>query len=297
LAEYRHPRLFVSLNLITNRQIRVAIGKNVNFMNVYHYTNLEALNGILNGQQQRECSLNFWGTRYDSLNDSQDYIFAKNVVLPKILKAIEKEECLNEEKKEINHIFPYIVSFSENKDDEFMWQHYNAEVCIVVDSTYFSPWIIEEGVIKGFWGKCDYVNENNIDKSFFQKWKSSIQHIENISSMAQHACVFLKREAFKKENEWRLYLGDEINIKGYADGNIEEVETPQDIKVKCIRNKDFILYKEFKINYKALKGIIINDVNIEHYRSVKKHLEILLLSRGFDLSKILIEQTNRYPLN
>lgn len=243
-----------------------------------------------------ESSLTFWGSRYDCMNDPQDFTFASMVVLPKIKKALEGRNDIAEEHKEANDGFPYIVSFSENKDDESMWRHYHAEVCLELDTQYLSPWIVEDGRIKGFWGKCIYAKENEIDDKFFKAWRDSLQYIENIYSMAQHACVYIKRKAFEREKEWRLYLADEILPHVNLDGKCYYAEQPQEVKVKCIRDNDLIFYKEFKINYKALTRIIINDIDWNHFQRVKKHIQLLLESKGFGSNDIIIEQTDRYPL-
>ena len=271
---------------------------------VYHYTSLEALVGILKkeefkdsaGKPNSKNALVFWGSRYDCMNDPQDYLFASQIVLPKIMKSLEQREDIAEDLKENNDAYPYIVSFSENEDDESMWIHYNAEVCLKIDTQYLSPWITEDSVIKGFWGECVYTKEQDIDESFFESWRKSLQYIENIPSMARHACVYIKRDAFKKEREWRLYLSDETLPHVRSNGDCYYIEQPQDVKVKFVRDNDIVFYKEFWIDARALKGIIINDTDFEHFHSSKKHIEILLQSRGFYPEDILIEQTSRYPL-
>ena len=272
--------------------------------NVYHYTSLDALIGILKknetkdstGKAKYSSSLTFWGSRYDCMNDPQDYLFASKVVLPKIMKSIEQRDDICDAQKENNEAFPYIVSFSESRDDELMWKNYNADVCLEIATQYLSPWILDNGIIKGFFGKCSYINEKEIDNAFIKKWKESLHNIENIPSMARHACVYIKRDAFRQEKEWRLYIADEYLPHIRENGDTYYTEQPQDVKVKFVRNKDIVLYKEFKIEAKALKGIIVNDTDLEHFQKVKKHLEILLMSRGFYPENIMIEQTNRYPL-
>ena len=272
---------------------------------VYHYTKLDALMGILKREEVNDLkekkkkfvsSLVFWGTRYDCMNDPQDYLFASQVVLPKILKSIEQRDDISEGIKENYEMFPYIVSFSENEDDASMWKHYKAEVSLKIDTSFLTPWIHEDGKIKGYWGKCIYAKEQDIDEKFFESWKNSLHNIENIPSMARHACVYIKRDAFKIEKEWRLYLADEISSHYRPDGTNYYAEQPQDVKVKFIRDNDIVFYKEFQIDAKALKGIIINDTDYDHFHKVKKHIEVLLSNRGFDSEKILIEQTSRYPL-
>jgi hypothetical protein len=271
---------------------------------VYHYTSLDALVGILkkevtndsSGNTKTLSSLTFWGSRYDCMNDPQDYIFASKVVLPKVIKSLEQRDDINDDLKENDEMFPYIVSFTENRDDELMWKHYNADVCLEIDTNYLSPWIQDKEWIKGFWGKCIYAKEQDIDDKFIKAWRNSFQYIENIPSMARHACVFIKRKAFEPENEWRLYIADENSSYIRTNGDIDNFEHPKDVKVKVVRDKDIVLYKEFRIDAKALKGIIINDTDFEHFQRVKKHLEVLLISRGFYPKAIQIEQTNRYPL-
>ena len=271
---------------------------------VYHYTSLEALAGILKkeeikgstGKSKQKSSLVFWGSRYDCMNDPQDYLFATQVVLPKIMKSLERRDDIAEELKENNDAYPYIVSFSENEDDDSMWKHYNAEVCLKIDTSYLSPWITVDGIIKGFWGKCIYAKERDIDDSLFESWRNSLHYIENIPSMARHACVYIKRDAFRIEKEWRLYLSDETLPHVRSNGDCYYTEQPQDVKVKFIRDNDIVFYKEFQIDAKALTGIIINDTDWSHFQKVKKHIEVLLMSRGFYPEDIIIEQTNRYPI-
>jgi Protein of unknown function (DUF2971). len=270
---------------------------------VYHYTSLDALVGILKKEDRRVVSnkdnlssLTFWGSRYDCMNDPQDYLFASKVVMPKVIKALEGQEDITEDLKENIEMYPYIVSFSENRDDESMWKHYQAEVCLELDSQYFSPWLKENDVIKGFWGKCHYANESKILDVFPKVSQDSMQYIENIPSMARHACVFIKRDAFRREQEWRLYMADECNFHFRANGSFSRMEQPQDIKVRQANKKGIVFYKEFKIDAKALTGIVVNDTDVEHFHKIKKQLEVLLRSRGFYPEDISIEQTSRYPL-
>ena len=270
---------------------------------IFHYTNLEALRGILKQEEidtpngkKHERSLTFWGSRYDCMNDPQDFTFASNVVLPKIRKALEGRNDIPEEYKEVNKGYPYIVSFTENRDDESMWKHYHAEVCLELETSYIPPSIEKDGIIKGFYGKCIYAREREIDDKFIESWENSQQYIENIYSMAQHACVYIKRKAFEQEKEWRLYIADEKLPHVKQNGESYLAEQPQEVKVKCIRNRDIVFYKEFRIDPKALKGILVNETDWNRFQSVKKHIEILLESKGFCSKDIVIDQTDRYPL-
>ena len=266
---------------------------------VYHYTNMNAFVGIIGGNNNDSntaANLTFWGTRYDSMNDPQDYIFASRVVLPKFKKAIENMNSLTEEETEDVESFSYIVSFSENRDSEFMWKHYKAEICLELDSSLFSPWTAKEEKINGFWDKCEYAEESDIDDVFFEKWRKSKVYLKNLNDMARHACVYIKRKAFEPEKEWRLYMADGALSHFKSNGESCKMEQPQDVKVKYIRDNDIIFYKEFVLPSQALKGIIVNDRDWDHFQKVKKHIEVLLRKRGFFPEDITIKQTNCYPL-
>lgn len=266
---------------------------------VYHYTDMQAFVGIVGGYSEHEgvdTRLTFWGTRYDSMNDPLDYLFASQVVMPRIMESVVKMEELEEEESEDIISYPYIVSFSEQRDSEFMWKHYNADICLELDPNCFSPWLEENGSIKAFWDKCEYAEEYEIDESFVKKWRESKVYLKNINDMARHACVYIKRKAFEQEKEWRLYMTDCILPHFRANGNSHEMEQPQNTKVKCVRDNDIILYKEFPLPGKALKGIIVNDRDWSHYQKVKKHIEVLLRKCGFYPEDISIKQTNCYPL-
>lgn len=260
---------------------------------------MQAFVGIIGGNRQNESSkseLTFWGTRYDSLNDPQDFTFASKVVLPKMKKAIEQIKELSEENSEDVEVFPYIVSFSERRDSDFMWEHYKADVCLELDDSCFSPWLEENGKIHAFWDKCEYAKEDDIDDTFFKKWKESKVYLNNLNDMTRHACVYIKRKAFEQEREWRLYMADAVLPHSNGNRELINMEQPQDVKFKCVRNKDIVLYKEFKLPAEALKGIIVNERDWNHFQKVKKHIEVLLRVKGFYPENISIKQTNCYPL-
>ena len=66
-------------------------------MNVYHYTSLDAVRGIL-----RDKDICFWGTRYDSLNDPTDCAYAEEDILPEFKEFLKEETWpvhLNDEGK------------------------------------------------------------------------------------------------------------------------------------------------------------------------------------------------------
>lgn len=257
---------------------------------LFHYTSLQALTGII-----QKGKLLFRGTRYDSMNDPVDYSFAAEVVIPKVLSELEKDSALKDEETDYCEMYPYTVSFSENKDDESMWRHYGSEVSLEIDSSYFYPLYNVDERIKFYFDKCTYVNEEEIDSAFIKKWQESIP-FTNIPSIAQYACVFIKRDAFQREKEWRLFAADYKTGIMRGNGIFCNTEIPQHVKISTIRDKDIILFKEFVLPKEALTGIVINDINPSHFHKVKKHIQLLLIANEFPFEKISIRQTSNYPL-
>lgn len=255
---------------------------------LYHYTSLGALIGIIQSNK-----LVFRGTRYDSMNDPTDYIFAANTAIPKVLQELKQISNLTEEEKDYCEMYPYTVSFTENCDDGFMWKHYGSEVSLEICIDAFYPTYKVDEKVKFFFDKCIYTNEEELNDAFIKKWKESIE-TNNLTEIAQYACVYIKRDAFRREKEWRMYSADyktaTVNGKYFA------TEMPVDIKVAKVREKDIILYKEFILPSTALTGIIVNDNDPAHFSKVKKHIQLLLQQNKFSLDNITIRQTKNYPL-
>ena len=67
-------------------------------MSYYHYTSLEALNGILQRNEVGEKKLCFWATRYDCFKDKEEYLFGIDC-LRECLLNLEKQGNLQEDRK------------------------------------------------------------------------------------------------------------------------------------------------------------------------------------------------------
>ena len=68
------------------REAKAVIEKSQECM-IYHYTSMDALKGIL-----KENELCFWGTRYDSMNDPTEHIYAKKHLIPVFCKYFDKND-------------------------------------------------------------------------------------------------------------------------------------------------------------------------------------------------------------
>lgn len=261
---------------------------------IYHYTSMDALRGIL-----RENELCFWGTRYDSMNDPTEHIYAKNILLPILSNYFNKEEIKETE------IYPYVVSFCKKEDDFIMWRMYKAEVALILDYNIINKWVEEnlnwEDKEKSFYfGDCKYPQtEEEVIQYYIElcEWNRKRGDKSTDEITALELTTFIKRKEFQNENEVRLFTCDyklsstNYNEQDPANPIIENEERARDIYIKNVRNKDFILYKEFHIPKKALKGIIINCEKGSQFEKIKSHIQAWLYQLKYNIKPDNIKHT------
>lgn len=94
---------------------------------IFHYTYRDALCGIVN-----KSGLHFRATRYDCMNDSEEYRW----VYEPLKARISKEHAMSvDEVSELYEKFPYVISFSTENGQE-MWKrygNYGKGICLVLD--------------------------------------------------------------------------------------------------------------------------------------------------------------------
>lgn len=261
---------------------------------IYHYTSMEALRGIL-----RENELCFWGTRYDSMNDPTEHIYAKDVLLPMLSNYFDEEEIKETE------IYPYVVSFCKKNDDFIMWRMYKAEVALILDYNTINKWVEENLNWKDkeksfYFGECKYPETNEDVIQYYIElceWNRKRGDESTDEITALELTTFIKRKEFKNENEIRLFTCDyNLPTTNYNEQNptepiIQNEERARDINVKTVRNKDFILYKEFHLPTEALKGIILNCEKGTQFDKIKKHIQAWLYQLKYDIKSIDIRHT------
>lgn len=261
---------------------------------IYHYTSMDALKGIL-----REDELCFWGTRYDSMNDPTEHIYAKEELIPELSKSLNLEEVKDTE------IYPYVVSFSKMDDDFIMWRMYKAELALVLDYDVINKWVEEElncndGEKFYYFGECRYPEtKKELIDSFNQlrEWNKNRGDESEDEITALELATFIKRKEFRNENEVRLFTSD-YNLPSfeYDEEHPEEPimknqERAKDIKIKSVRNQDFVLYKEFHLPKDSLRGIILNCEKDIQFDRIKRHILAWLYQLNYDISRIDIRPT------
>lgn len=241
---------------------------------IYHYTSLDATIKIL--QKDKIC---FWGTRYDSMNDPTDYIYAKDIVIPLLKNVIDIADVDAYDKDDLE-AFPYIVSFSNVDDDFNMWRMYNADVALEFDRAAIKNHLEHNTKEFVFLEECCYPGIDEIHRMFAMKL-DTINIGQGLMLAARHTLAFIKRKNYINEHEVRLVAFDHAGAT-FHKGEIIEQEIAHDIGIRTIRNKDLVLYKEFLLPKEALTGIIINSNGEKHYESLKKHLQLWLLQQNYN---------------
>lgn len=261
---------------------------------IFHYTSMEALKGIL-----KDNELCFWGTRYDSMNDPTEHIYAREHLIPEFCKYFEKDEI--EETK----IYPYVVSFSQGEDDFIMWRMYKAEVALVLDYNIINEWVKnhlnwQDREKSYYFGECKYPETNEqllVEFERLKEWNERRGDLSKDEITAIELTTFIKRKEFKNENEVRLFTCDynlptsRYNELNPAEPIMQNEERPRDIKIKAVRDKDFILYKEFHLPKESLKGIILNCETGSQFDRIKQHIKAWLYQLKYDINAVNIQHT------
>lgn len=265
-------------------------------MKLYHYTDLASVLGII----QKERSLEFWGSRYDCMNDPLDFKFAWNRILPRIVKAAEDSNLHPFEKMKMV-VRPFVVSFSAKEDDFLMWRLYNAKVCLILDSEYFDRQTLNWALMK-----CEYVtdDESDITKAF-QTINDSLQFHPNLYAFSGRISTFIKHEAFRVENEVRLASWDcynvhdeKISVSKLSDCNTEDISVEKEFHTRIGKNNKIVMYKKFPIDGNALSGVIVHTYSEMEFESIKDALQSVLIQNGFTRDVFEnIQQTSAYPFN
>ena len=143
---------------------------------LYHYTSFDSLKGICRAPSTDE-GLCFWATRFDCFGDKEEYKLGISVIkrlLPELEKRLqpdrriassfEWDEILGNETLP----FPYVVSFTDKKDNEYMWEHYACQGRGVVIALDDSLRIVNEYTKNYYLKKCLYIGDKS-DAELFKE--------------------------------------------------------------------------------------------------------------------------------
>lgn len=266
---------------------------------LYHYTCFNALIGVL--KKEHLC---FWGSRYDSMNDPTEVIYARDIVLPALIDSLKGTDR-EWETKEVEDVYAYIVSFSKKEDDFNMWRLYNAEVALVINkNALFNAKIGTDDennnvlpsqivTVK----EISYADDKDVAQVAVKLFNdSNDRHETNVETFCCEVFPFIKNEAYNIEEEVRMVCLDYTGATAsYNNGAplFVDTEMPRNVKCRGSRNGSILLYKEFWVKKEALQKIVVRTHDEIYFEKVKKQLRALLVSNGYK-ADLPIERTKSF---
>lgn len=266
---------------------------------VYHYTDYQALLGIVD---KNNGNLLFRASRYDSMNDPSDCQFTREIVMPIAIRSWQRD---NPEIKDkvwdySAKSYPYIISFSENGDDDSMWSHYHGQVCLILSKQGIKSSTHKRNATIATWGKCHYAlptdKESDIAQLVTELYNREIIRCNDTLMDLQDACSLVKRAAFEREREWRLIINTYESFTILTSQNNEIIEGEETVftKFRCNAKGDIVTFHEHLLPKGTLCGLIVNETNPYRFSHVKKIIDLLLHKNG--IYHVPVIRTNRYPL-
>ena len=235
---------------------------------VYHYTSLEALDGIIGKDK-----VTFWATKYQYMNDPFEKIWAQNY----ILSIIERESNGdNESSDTINKLvdrYPYIISFCDIPDYRNMWRLYCNDglgVCIGLNSDILQQ-VASENLLsetktkQDFFESVIYCSRNNIKQTIDYLDQRGIfnlnqnDKLDNLYIMS----AFVKCDDFYIENEFRyarlrensqVLVSPNISTGGTISKALEDIT---DVKYRMRGANELIPYLEIDFPSNVIEKIIV----------------------------------------
>ncbi len=259
---------------------------------VYHYTDLNALLGIIQNKH-----LEFFGSRYDCMNDPFDCSFAKNKIIPYMME-VAKSMDFQDAELDYLETTPFVVSFSKYRDDFFMWRLYNAQVSLILDRSYFERSTANSALID-----CEYVSDSVDEyKVPFEAIDKKINNCRNVSANVARITTFMKHKSFECEGEVRLATWEYYSKDGaktiLPDCIKDDAIADKQVFSRTKSNGNICLYKKFHIDKNALVGIIAHTYSQEEFDFFKKKLRTILIENGYAREVYEnITPTKAYPIN
>ena len=290
-------------------------------MILYHYTSLEALNGILQDKPLKNQELCFWATRYDCFEDSDECLLGIDT-LKRLLPVLEGRLNFQEDRRiaglfekdqiegNINLPHPYVISVSARNDNDHMWESYADHMQGVVLALD----------IKSKFGKCNAATLYRIEKCLYEQNVSEeylLQEIDKTYTDAglsmlqegqQNAFFILKnypqlftkliavlllaffaprmkRKQFEKEEETRIILS--VPVKKYAD-----IKGVNDLKEYCQKTD---IGHEIEAILKDIQNEKVRPDNGKFYREL--FMPISVLDRIYVLGNDVKKETEKMLKN
>lgn len=256
---------------------------------VAHYTRLSNIPSILDGD-----GILLWSTRFNGFSDNNEYKWALDEIYP-LLPEIAKET--ESDYDEDQHAYPYIISFSNNIDNDWMWKEYadnHNGVMLIFDRLalygHCCSHISQTGKYR-FCSDVEYSDTESLRSKIFDTFNRLQDEFPNSPSMDVFIEVpaLIKNEEYKDENEFRIvdvfYDCRHFTAKGEKS---EYEEAPQNLLTR-VKDNMLIPYTKVCLPKESLVGIVLGR-NVENQENINS-LDLLLRARGY---KARIFRTNTH---
>lgn len=206
---------------------------------LYHYTSFDSLKGICRAPST-DKGLCFWATRFDCFGDKEEYKLGISVIkrlLPELEKRLQPDKRIASSFEWEGIMgnetlpFPYVVSFTDRKDNEYMWEHYACNGKGVVIAIDDSRIILTEHTKNYYLKKCLYLGDESgaelfkeIEDEYFNAAFAALTGPQKEIALAflsanprifiamvgryllSYVATRIKGERYSKEQETRLIL-------------------------------------------------------------------------------------------
>ena len=288
---------------------------------LYHYTSFDSLRGICREPSSGQ-GLCFWATRFDCFGDKEEYRLGISVIkrlLPELEKKLQPDRRIASsfEWDEIigNETlpFPYVVSFTDKKDNEYMWEHYACQGNGVVIALDDSRRIVNEYTKNYYLKKCLYMGDKSdaglfkeIEDEYFNASFGALTGPQKELAFAflsanppifvaivgryllSYVATRIKGERYLKEQEARLILAAPRQemmpmVDRFKDvfqqfsANIEEYERlMRSEKTRRRENGDTVYYQDVYLPGSVLKHVYVRE------EGLIEQVSVVLRERGFN---------------
>lgn len=292
---------------------------------LYHYTSFDSLKGICRTPSSDQ-GLCFWATRYDCFGDKEEYKLGISVIkrlLPELEKRLQPDRRIASsfewDEIIVNETlpFPYVVSFTDKKDNEYMWEHYACDGKGVVLALDDSRRIVNEYTKNYYLKKCLYLGEKNdaelfkeIEDEYFIAAFAALTGPQKELALAflsanpqifiamvgryllSYVATRIKGERYSKEQETRLILAaprQEMlpivdKFKKIYDQFLVDVEGYEAMmrseKIRKRTNGETVYYQDMYLPGSILKHVYVRDEGLVEKTS------IVLRDKGFESVRV-----------
>lgn len=287
-------------------------------MTYYHYTPLKAFRSILQKNPTKDKEICFWATRIDCFEDKAEYIHGIDKLRP-VLETFESEAELQEDRR-ISQFFspedvsralglpiPYVISISERKDNEYMWENYaDKSQGVVMELEFPNPRGIYEAALFSI-ESCLYdckISSSELEELVKEKYMemaiimfggnkefASMLLRENpeafVGFIAMYLLAFVaprfKKDKFIKEEETRIIISspkkeynsllDNVQCPAVLENIVTEVKKFVDCKKQRPDNGNF--FREIFMPISVLKRVYVKGDKQKH------EVDEILRTRGY----------------